>query len=516
MPYRLIKFALFVFLLTLPELIFLKFNYVNERMFPILWIPNLIFFLTIIYFFITSVVHLFKVFWPTMKKIFEKMDFPSAPGGDRYEWKKAETSFTIKKNALLAIKIVACCKNAKQNKLKDDDDLRISLDGYRLGKYEIHEEQISWKGFGTSASWDGSSLKGGVKTIYFFVNLHKGNHKIQFFADNKPAIKSVEVFEVKNKKFELSNLSPPQNLQTHRKGIPWISIIFLGTFPKNFLIDVKTKSAKEKKSSDGDNIKILVNGKILKNPRVPSSKKYGNFYFSGDVKYLKFLLLGDKELSGDLAFENAIDLWYDQEPEILNLKVEFFDIKQFLESLNLMDLRTYARIQARFVILGLKASFRPFSAKLLKHALQENPENIVLGTNSSIVKKIKADIAYKKILDKLKEKVSLGIMNGEIWPRDFKDDKEMNGAINFNSHDLATSLHGIRKIEYQAKQKNNDKLEVEMIFFDVYDFEREKIPSLFGEPKQYFKINILNAIDRAEALAVVKNFEIRIYVNDRI
>ena len=107
------------------------------------------------------------------EKIFSKTSFPLAPGGDLYEWKAAETIFLIPAKGLFAIKIQAKAKNAKQNRGKDDDDLRISLDGFDFGKYERHQEMISWKSFGTSASWDGASLQGGTKTIYFFAELNE-------------------------------------------------------------------------------------------------------------------------------------------------------------------------------------------------------------------------------------------------------------------------------------------------------------------------------------------------------
>lgn len=100
-----------------------------------------------------------------MKKVFEKLNFTTAPGWNLYEWKDAETSFVIAQTGLFVIKIAASPKNAKQNNSTDDDDLRIALDGFSFGKYEKHDEKISWKGFGTSSSWNGASLKGGTKTI---------------------------------------------------------------------------------------------------------------------------------------------------------------------------------------------------------------------------------------------------------------------------------------------------------------------------------------------------------------
>ena len=51
-----------------------------------------------------------------------------------------ETTFLISTKSLFAIKIVASAKNAQQNRSKDDDDLRVALDGFDFGKYEHHQD----------------------------------------------------------------------------------------------------------------------------------------------------------------------------------------------------------------------------------------------------------------------------------------------------------------------------------------------------------------------------------------
>lgn len=71
-----------------------------------------------------------------MEKVFSKKIFPEAPGGDRYEWKEAKTIFDISQGGVFVIKIEASAKEGKQNNSKDDDDLRLALDGFDFGKYE--------------------------------------------------------------------------------------------------------------------------------------------------------------------------------------------------------------------------------------------------------------------------------------------------------------------------------------------------------------------------------------------
>jgi hypothetical protein len=446
-----------------------------------------------------------------MKKNFEKLAFLKAPGGNLYEWKGAETSFAIPKTGLFVIKIEASAKNAKQNNSNDDDDLRIALDGFNFGKYEKHDEKISWKGFGTSASWNGASLKGATKTIYFFVELEKGDHKVQFFADETPEIKTFEVFAIENNKFILTDLKPHELTESDRKGIPWLSFIFVGTHAKNILLDVNTKSGKEKGNTDGDNLKVVLNGKILENKQAPTSRKYKNFYFSGDIKSTGVLSITNQELSDPLAFENSVELWYDQEPEINSIQIDFFDTEVFLKKYkSLVDLREYVLYSVKAAIIYFKFINSTYSVKFLEHSLNENPATLIFKANHAIVRKIKNDPIYKKILEKLKEKITSNILEGEIWPED------VGGKINFDSHDLVTAIHGIKKIEYKAKAKKNGKFEVKMIFLDVYDFEKKDVPVFLFHGYQYFKNTINNAMDIGEGLHIIHNFEIKIYINNII
>lgn len=444
-----------------------------------------------------------------MQKIYSKLFFPEAPGGDRYEWKAAETNFQIENTGFFVVKIEASVHNAKQNNSTDDDDLRIAINGFSLGKYQQHDEQISWKGFGTSSSWDGASLKGGTKTIYFFIELAKGNHVIQFYADNKPSIKSLEVFEIEKNNFQLRSLKPTGNIGSDKKGIPWMSFVFVGAYPKSLLMEVETKSAKEKSSSDGDNLKVVLNGKILQNEESKSSK-YRNFYFSGDVESTGILALSDKELSGALPFENSLELWYDQQPEIVNLEINLFDAEDFWGRFELEDLRKYIIYNVWLIIASFRITLNPYSAKFLQHALNKNPENLIFEANHPIVRKIKADKSYKKIVNKLREKILAGNLEGEIWPED------LEGKINFDSYDLSTSLHGIKKIEYKSQKKKSGTIYVQLKLFDVYDFERVENIFLLKEFWNYPKNAMLNLVDNAEELKIINNFEIEINVNEQI
>lgn len=452
-----------------------------------------------------------------MKSIFSKSSFPKASGGDRYEWKESATAFEISKNALCVIKISATAKSSTQNNSTDDDDLRIALDRFHLGKYErrTEKDKIAWKGFGTSSSWNGASLKGGTKTIYYFIELEKGQHNLQFFADGTPEILDLEIFTIENFHFELKNLAPIENIQSKGKGIPWLSFIFLGTNAKNLFFDVTTKSAKEKSTKASDKLKVLINGKPLENSESPTIKKYKNFYFYGDTKSSDQLSLSNKQLVDPLAFENSIELWYDQQPKIDQLMIDFFDAEGFIEEYKNLNFIKLIKERAWIAIKAFKLFLMPYSSKFLLHSLEPHPDPLIFKANHPIVSKVKADPAYKKIGTKLTEKLKAGQFEGEIWPKDFENDPDMKGQLNFDSWDLATALHGIKKIEYESKLSKSGQFSVKMKLFDIYDFQKGDLPS-FLDFTAHLKQSYVNTFDLGEEISIINNFEIQININHKL
>ncbi|MBU0706248.1 hypothetical protein KJ657_04780 [Patescibacteria group bacterium] len=448
----------------------------------------------------------------TQNYVLRKSSFPSAPGGNLYEWQNAETVFNAPKNGLFAIKIKASAKNAEQNRSKDDDDLRVALDGFDFGKYE--QSEGSWKGFNVSSGWNGATLKGGTKTVYFFVNLNKGKHVLQFFADETPSLKNIEIHDITGHSFGLSSLRPPEKIKSGRNGIPWLSFVFLGVPGKNITLGVSTKSARSKGGTDGDNLKVVVNGRTLPNVQAPTSDKYKNFYFSGDLKEFDVLSITDEQLTKPLAFENAVELWYDEEPEITELKIKFFNEEEFLKylnSLSLDDVRKSIIFWTNVAIFLFLAAGRKYSAEFLRHSLKQNPSSLIFKSDDPIISQIKKESIYAKIIAKIKEKIAQGNLSGEIWPGDFKNDSEIKGKISFNSGDLETSLHGLRKIEYESTKMADGDFKIRMIAFDIYDFNRTK-GFLYGR----ITSAIINLLDRGEELGVIHNFEVEIHISEKI
>jgi hypothetical protein len=261
------------------------------------------------------------------KPVFEKLIFPFATGGNLYEWETAETTITVPKNGKYFIAITASAKNSEQNGTGDDDDLKISINDYEYGKKESHAEKISYQGFGTSAAWDGASLKGQEETIYFFGELYLNEkYVLKFFADGTPVIKSIKVYEVIGNYFDL-NPEEIKTIPTQKKGIPWKSFVFAGIRPEKVIVYANCKSGMQKATTDGDNVKIILNGSIIQNIIAPSSKKYKNFYFSGDIdKGITQKLQIDKNFGN---YENAIEIWCDESPIVGSIEIFILGVSDF-------------------------------------------------------------------------------------------------------------------------------------------------------------------------------------------
>jgi len=275
-----------------------------------------------------------------MKEVFSNSNFPSAPGGNIYQWHDAETAFDLSQDGKYIIVITASAKDAAQNNGQDDDDLRVVIDGYEFGKQEVHRDKVSWKGFGVAASWDGASLQGGSKTVYFFMPLAAGQHTIQFWADETPTINEIRVLQIKETQsgaiedviFDFHEKAPGQKTDVH--GIPWKAFVFAPGFNIVNLADISaiTESGKQKGGTDGDNIKVYVNGQIVGSSNAPTSDKYKNFFFLGDLSQGKkeaLMISGKDFLLNDQ--DVSIELWYDETPTLERVKFELEGKSAYLQ-----------------------------------------------------------------------------------------------------------------------------------------------------------------------------------------
>ncbi len=133
-----------------------------------------------------------------------------------------------------------------------------------------------------------------------------------------------------------------------------------------------------------------------------------------------------------------------------------------------------------------------------------------------MVKKVKTDKAYQKIKEMVLDEVKSGKMKGEI---------NIEGFIVFETGDLFASLHGLKTLSFEAQKVSDDEFDIEMILFDLYDFEDKSFIEAYtnhgvyefmsiGEEILFTALN--NLADKGEFYDAVQNFEILITINETL
>ncbi|MBU1180140.1 hypothetical protein KJ885_04310 [Patescibacteria group bacterium] len=176
--------------------------------------------------------------------------------------------FSIHKDDLYSITIEATCKSGKFLGLFGGEDLRVEIDDKEL-------REVPAKGkpqyFNIASSWNGTRVKGLIKTVIFILELNKGEHFIKFIPKKGTIIeKEPKIKPIKKQEKIIKNI---QAQDGNRR--PWVTVALIDK-PLNIL-DISLIC--EKRFMDSDDIKLIINGKIFKNKK---SKVWGkNWYWRG-------------------------------------------------------------------------------------------------------------------------------------------------------------------------------------------------------------------------------------------
>lgn len=221
--------------------------------------------------------------------------------------------FNISEYGVYLIEIIASCKNWKQNwrSLFNDDDLAIKIDDIEFPKLNGKNGLLNGE-----AAWNGNNLKGLKKTGIFILKLESGDHKIDFIPNKNPLLHSIKILKVESNIVEY--IPAEENKQAEDgNNRQWMSVALADLFLKELKIAAKA----EKRKKDSDDIKLIIDGEIQKNP---DSKKFKNWYWSGNLDNGE-----EKEFNKELNFSEGlhyIELWADRMPTlnkiILNLGKE--------------------------------------------------------------------------------------------------------------------------------------------------------------------------------------------------
>jgi len=219
-------------------------------------------------------------------------------------------NFDVLEQGLYLIEIIASARSWWQNLIGfnsffNDDDLAVKIDNVEFPKLNNRRGL-----FDGEAAWNGNNLKGLSKTDVIIVNLSKGNHALNFLADQSPIVKSVNIF--KNEKEKVTYAPTENNPSQGGNRRQWMTIVLANLSLKNISI----KATATKKEFDDEDIKIIIDGKIKTNN---DTKWHKNWYWCGRI-----LRGQEKDFSQDLNFPKGlhyIELWADKTPEIKNLMI---------------------------------------------------------------------------------------------------------------------------------------------------------------------------------------------------
>lgn len=135
----------------------------------------------------------------------------------------------------------------------DDEDLRVEIDDFKFPKLENPNRY-----FDSPAAFSGGELHNHLKTVYFVLHLNQGKHTLSLIPDKSALVKKVEVQEMA----EFPNFTLNLEEQAEKgNGRPWMTFVLVGVGLKSFTI----KATVNWKFPDGDDIKIVVDGKTKRN-----------------------------------------------------------------------------------------------------------------------------------------------------------------------------------------------------------------------------------------------------------
>src|SRR4030042_566870 len=162
--------------------------------------------------------------------------------------------------------------------------------------------------FDSEAAWNGNNLKGLKKTGIFILNIEKGLHKIEFVADKKPNVHNIAINKVDGAQIEYIPKENNQAEDGNRRQ--WITIAISDLPLQNLEISAKA----EKRDKDRDDIKLIIDGEIQKNP---DSEYFKNWYWCGTEDNGKEKVF-QKEVNLQKGL-HYIELWADRMPTLNKL-----------------------------------------------------------------------------------------------------------------------------------------------------------------------------------------------------
>lgn len=229
---------------------------------------------------------------------------------------KYSCDFIFPEDGIYLIEIVASAKSWWQNfKVRrpffKDDDIFLYFDNQEITTSPYEKDDAR-------SVWNGNQLKGLKKTVIVVANIVKGRHIIYLKPNQSPYLESLTISKVEEKNkviyFPVNN-NPAQKSE----GRPWLSYVVLDLFVSKLSISAKA----DKKNSDDDDIKLIINGQIQKNE---NTKSHRDWYWCGKV-----LKGADKIFSKTINLKTkqfSLDLYSDSSPRLSKIEIEIQEPKR--------------------------------------------------------------------------------------------------------------------------------------------------------------------------------------------
>ncbi|OGH88718.1 MAG: hypothetical protein A3J93_01315 [Candidatus Magasanikbacteria bacterium RIFOXYC2_FULL_42_28] len=180
-------------------------------------------------------------------------------------------NFEVFENGLYLLEVIASAKSRWQNlrSFLFADHLAITVDG-------INFPGADGKIFLAPAAWNGNNLKGHLKTVAILVNLSSGSHKINFTTRRYPRLEQINIFKIKSSEFVYTPLiDNPATVGDRRQ---WLTVVSAGISLAEITIVAMAK--KYGNSREDDDIKLVVDGQIIKNDE---KKSHRDWFWCGKI-----------------------------------------------------------------------------------------------------------------------------------------------------------------------------------------------------------------------------------------
>jgi len=223
-------------------------------------------------------------------------------------------SFAAPKEGLYIIEISARARGEKQvgKDATNDDDLRIEIDGRKFPKLDNPTRYLD-----SPAAFSGGQLHNLKRTVFFFIQLSKGKHAISFVPDGVPRLEEMTIEFAGNGPSKIDLNINQQAEDGDRR--PWITFVLVD-LP---LTEVQSVIRAERRFLDSDDVKIIIDDKIERNPRNGLRKFW--FWLGSKLKSGEEINRFNTHIKRGLHY---VEFWADRTPTLQGISFNFGEVIQ--------------------------------------------------------------------------------------------------------------------------------------------------------------------------------------------